>query len=277
MSQFLNALSRTYADPGLTGLCVRVLVVLVLAWLASYIFGQLLPRLIFALGPRKWRESFSPKRLVTLRDLIASSVRVFSYLVALIVILQMFINATVILAVVSLFSLAVSMSARPLVSDVFTGVTLLFEDQFAVGEKVELSGVMGTEGVMGTVEQVGLRTTYIRADSGELFIVPNGDVRVVRNFSRGEFSLASITVTVRADRVREALTLLQAVGRQAHSEIADIIEEPMVMSETGILAAETTLTLKVKTRLGQGAVVRSELLARAEKQLVEGEMRVVAG
>jgi small-conductance mechanosensitive channel len=276
-SQVLNWLSRAYADPGLPGICVRILTVLVLAWLASYLFGQMVPRLIFALGPRKWRESFSPKRLVTLRDLIASVVRVFSYLVALIVILQMFINATVILAVVSLFSLALSMSARPLVSDVFTGVTLLFEDQFAVGEKVELSGVMGTEGVMGTVERVGLRTTYIRADSGELFIVPNGDVRVVRNFSRGEFSLASITVSVRADRVREALTLLQAVGRQAHSEIADIIEEPMVMSETGILAAETTLTLKVKTRLGQGAPVRAELLARAEKRLVEGEMRVVAG
>ena len=277
MSQFLNSMSYTYADPGLLGTCVRILTVLVLAWLASYLVGRLLPRLIFALGPRRWRESFSPRRLVTLRDLIASFVRASAYLIALLVIFQMFVNATVILAVVSLFSLAVSMSARPLVSDVFTGITLLFEDQFAVGEKVELSGVMGTEGVMGTVERVGLRTTNIRADSGELFIVPNGDVRVVRNFSRGEFSLASITVSVRADRVREALTLLQAVGRQAHSEIADIIEEPMVMSETGTLAAETTLTLKVKTRLGQGAVVRAELLARAEQQLVEGEMRVVAG
>ncbi len=273
----MNSLSQAYADPGLLGICVRILTVLVLAWLASYSVGQLLPRLIFALGPRKWRESFSPKRLVTLRDLIASFVRVFSYLVALIVIFQMFVNATVIVAVVSLFSLAFSLSARPLVSDVFSGVTLLFEDQFAVGEKVELSGVMGTEGVMGMVERVGLRTTYIRADGGELFIVPNGDVRVVRNFSRGEFSLASIIVSVRADRLREALTLLQEVGRQAHSEIADIIEAPMVMSETGSLAAETTLTLKVKTRLGQGAVVRSELLARAGKQLVEGEMRVVAG
>jgi small conductance mechanosensitive channel len=277
MSQVLNSLSQAYADPGPLGIGVRILTVIVLAWLASYIVGRLLPRLVFALGPRKWRESFSPKRLVTLRDLVASFVRVFSYLVALIVILQMFINATVILAVVSLFSLALSMGARPLVSDVFTGVTLLFEDQFAVGEKVELSGVMGTEGVMGTVERVGLRTTHIRADSGELFIVPNGDVRVVRNFSRGEFSLASITVTVRADRVREAMTLLQEVGRQAHGDMADIIEEPMVMSETGALAAETTLVLKVKTRLGQGASVRAELLARAEKQLVEGEMRVVAG
>ena len=277
MSQFLNSLSQAYTDPGLLGACIRILTVFVLAWLASYMVGRLLPRLIFAHGPRKWRESFSSQRLVTLRDLIASFVRVFSYLVALIVILQMFINATVILAVVSLFSIALSMSARPLVSDVFTGVTLMFEDQFAVGEKVELSGVMGTQGVMGTVERVGLRTTYIRADSGELFIVPNGDVRVVRNFSRGEFSLASITVSVRADRIREALTVLQDIGRQARSDIADIIEEPMVMSETGSLAAETVLTLKVKTCLGRGAVVRAELLARADKQLVEGEMRVVAG
>ena len=271
----LNTLSRAYADPGLFGIALRIVTILVLAWLASHVLGRLLPRVIFVLGTRKWRESFNPKRLVTLRELIASVVRASSYLVALILILAMFIEPAAILATVSLFSLAFGLSARPFISDVFAGVTLLFEDQFAVGEKVELSGVMGTSGVMGIVEQVGLRTTYIRADTGELFIVPNGDVRVVRNFSRGEFSLASISVSVRADRVSEALALLQDIGRRAQAELADIVEEPMVMSETGTLAAETALTLKVKTRLGQGVAVRAELMARAQKELTERGIHVV--
>lgn len=267
MPDVLDTLSRAYADPGLLGYTLRIVTIVLLAWLASRSLGHLLPRALFALGPRKWRESFTAKRLVTLRDLIASVVRVSAYGVALILILQMFIDPTVILAAISVFSLSFALSARPLVSDVFAGITLLFEDQFAVGEKVELSGVMGTAGVMGTVERVGLRTTYLQSDSGELYIVPNGDVRVVRNFSRGEFSLASITVTVPAERVGEALAALQAIGRQAQNENGDIIESPLVLSETGLLGADTALTLKVKTRLGQGVVVRAELLSRVEQEL----------
>ncbi len=271
-----DTLSRVYSDPGLLGITLRAVTILILAGLASRLLGQLLPRIVFALGSRRWRRSFSPKRLVTLRDLIASVVRAVAYGVALILILAMIIDPTVILATVSLFSLAFGLAARPLISDVFAGVALLFEDQFAVDEKVELRDLMGTQGVVGAVEHVGLRTVHIRADSGELFIVPNGDVRVVRNFSRGEFSLASITVSVRADRVSEALALLQDIGRQARAEIADIVEEPLVLSETGTLAAETALTLKVKTRLGQGVAVRAELLARAQQELAGKGMHVLA-
>jgi small conductance mechanosensitive channel len=275
MTDLLDTLSRAYADPGLLGLSLRILTVLIIAWLASLVLGRLLPRFIFLLSPHKWRASVGPKRLITLRDLIASLVRAVSFATALIVILQMFIAPTTILAVAGLFSLALGLSARPLISDVFAGVTLLFEDQFAVGEKVELSGVMGADGVMGTIEHVGLRTTHIRADSGELFIVPNGDVRVVRNFSRGTFSLASITVKVRSDRVAEALSLLEAIGNHARSAISDITEEPMVISQTGALGTETDLTLKVKTRYGQGASVRAALLARAQQEFQEKGIHVV--
>ena len=275
MTEFIQSLTRTYADPGPTGVALRILTIWVVAWFASRVLGRIVPRLVFALGPRKWRESFRPQRLVTLRDLIASAGSAAAYLVAVILILNQFVDAAAILAVVSLFSLAFALSARPLISDVFAGVTLLFEDQFAVGEKVELSGVMGGTGVMGAVEYVSLRTTHIRADSGELYIVPNGDVRVVRNFSRGTFSLASITVKVRPDRVSDALSVLEAIGYQARSDISDIIEDPMVLSETGSLGAETELTLKVKTRFGQGAGVRAVLLARAQESFAEKGIHVV--
>jgi hypothetical protein len=86
MSQVLNSLSQAYADPGPLGICVRILTVVVVAWLASYLVGRLLPRLIFVLGPRKWRETFSPKRLVTLRTWSPVLCARLSCLVALIVI-----------------------------------------------------------------------------------------------------------------------------------------------------------------------------------------------
>jgi small conductance mechanosensitive channel len=276
MPEIADFLSRLYADPDLPGVAVRIATVLVAAWLVSRVLGRLVPRLVFALGPRKWRESFRPMRLVTLRGLIAGAASIFSFVVALVIILSMFFEPSTVLTVVGLFSAAFGLGARPLIADVLSGVLLLFEDQFAVGEKVELSGLMGSGGVMGSIERVGVRTTHLRADSGELFIVPNGDVRVVRNFTRGEFSLASVTVSVRAERVPEALAVLKDVAGRAHREFEDIVEEPMVISESGVLAAETAFTLKVKTRLGRGADVRAELLARIQRELVERGVHGVA-
>lgn len=214
MTEFLNTLSRIFTDPGLLSVSLRILTVLLLAWLVSRVLGRLLPRVVFAVGPRKWRESFRPMRRVTLRGLIAGITRILAFTVALIVILSMFFEPSTVLTVVGLFSAAFGLGARPVISDMLTGIILLFEDQFSVGEKVELSGVMGGGGVIGTIERVAVRTSHVRADSGELFIVPNGDVRV-----------------------GEALAVLQLVGREANEAIADIIEEPMVISETGMLAA----------------------------------------
>jgi small conductance mechanosensitive channel len=270
----LDTVGRAYADPSLSGHILRIATILLAAWLASGILGRLLPGVVFALRPRWWRTSTSAQRIVTLRELIASMTAVVSALVALALILALYISPSGV-ALLGLFSAAVGIAARPLIADVLTGITLLFEDQFTVGEKVELTGALGMNGVMGIVERVGARTTHIRADSGELFIIPNGDVRVIRNFSRGEFSIASITAKVRSDRVSEALSLLESIGRAARTEITDIVEDPMVLSETGTLGEETELTLKVKTRLGQGAAVRAALLARAQQALAEKGIHVV--
>src|SRR3990172_815975 len=116
MDQILDTLSRAYADRGPLGITLHILVILVTAWLVSLIVGRFVPRLVFAISPLKWRQSISPKRLLTLRDLIASVVRAFTFIVALIDILELFIDPAAILAVVRLFSFSLSMSARPPVS-----------------------------------------------------------------------------------------------------------------------------------------------------------------
>lgn len=270
----LDAVERAYAGSEPAGHILRVGTILLVTWLAGRVLKRWLPGIIFALRPRWWRTSVSAQRIVTLRELIASMTTIVSALVALALILALYISPSGV-ALIGLFSAAVGIAARPLIADVLTGITLLFEDQFTVGEKVELAGALGMNGVMGIVERVGARTTHVRADSGELFIIPNGDVRIIRNFSRGEFSIASITVKVRSHRVSEALELLESIGRRARDEIADIVEDPMVLSETGTLGEETDLTLKVKTRLGQGATVRAVLLSRAQQAFAEKGIHVV--
>jgi small-conductance mechanosensitive channel len=78
-----------------------------------------------------------------------------------------------ILAGVGIIGLAAGIGAQNLVRDVVTGFFILFEDQFAVGDYVNIAGVTGT------VEDMGLRVTKVREATGDLHIISNGEIKQV--------------------------------------------------------------------------------------------------
>jgi small conductance mechanosensitive channel len=205
----------------------------------------------------------SPERERTLLGLLANTLSLLAFALALLFSLAMFINAEALIWMVGLFSAAFGLGARPLVSDFLSGVSLLFEDTFAVGDKVELLEVEGV------VEAVNLRTTWIRAPTGELYIVPNGEVRVVRNFSRGLFSTASLTVRIEASQLARAVELLERTAADAQRQLPTLIEPWQVISRTGELGHHTELTILAKTRFGEAAEARPRLAAFVHERLAE--------
>lgn len=83
------------------------------------------------------------------------------------------------LATAGIGGIAIGLGAQSLIKDVISGGFLLGEQQIAVGDYVTLAGLTGT------VEDINMRTTRLRAGSGELHVIPNGIIDVVTNFSRG--------------------------------------------------------------------------------------------
>ena len=216
-----------------------------------------LVRRFFRYSIREDRLAFSERRARTLEGLL-TGLTTFSVIVvaAIWAILSLgILHANVLFPVLGLFSAGFGLGARPLVSDYLAGLTLLFEHSYGFGDKVEILEVIGT------VEHVGLRITEIRGDRGELFVVPNGDVRLIRNFSRGAFSLASVRVVVRATDLKRAIAVLEEVADHALALYKEeLVSRPEVISEEGELGNETPLTLRVKARFGQGAQLRRHLL-----------------
>jgi len=185
----------------------RICLFFFLAWLvhrlASRIAGRIVRLSRFTPEIRRPR----PERQETLQGLIASAISVVALAAATLASVGQFVDATTVVWMVGLFSAAFGLGARPLIGDVLAGINLIFEDALAMGEKVELLGVEGV------IEEVNLRTTWMRAPTGELYIVPNGEVRVVRNFSRGRFSTADIKLKIAATDLNRALPLLQELGK----------------------------------------------------------------
>jgi small conductance mechanosensitive channel len=160
--------------------------------------------------------------------------------------------------VLGLFSAAFGIAARPMVSDILSGIGFLFNETFDIGEKVEF--VLSTGSLQGVIEEVNLTTTIMRAPTGEQYTLPNGEIRVVRNFSRGKFSQVVVTLYVSLDQLAKALELLKGLGDESFHQLDDQVEPWQVISASNMAATKVELTILAKAVLGKGAELKLQLI-----------------
>lgn len=177
---------ETWINVGLVA--IKIVIIIIIAVLIVNIGKRVIRRLfkINIKGPMRKEE----RREQTLLKLLENTLSYVVYFSAILSILQEFsIDVKGLLAGAGVLGLAVGFGAQSLVKDVITGFFIIFEDQFSVGDYVKI----GT--AEGVVEEIGLRTTKIKSFTGELFILPNGTIAQVVNYSMKN-SLAIVDVTI---------------------------------------------------------------------------------
>lgn len=121
------------------------------------------------------------QRAGTISHALASLWRVVVWVVAgLLVLDQVGVNLAPLLAGAGIAGIAIGFGAQSLVRDYLSGMLILLEDQYGVGDSVNV-GANAT----GTVEDVNLRVTRVRSADGIVWFVPNGEIRTVGNASMG--------------------------------------------------------------------------------------------
>ena len=90
------------------------------------------------------------------------------------------VNVGALIAVSTVVGAAIGFGAQTLVKDLISGLFIVFEDQYGVGDRVQL------DGVTGVVERVGLRVTEVRDEDAVLWFIRNGEILKVGNFSQGK-------------------------------------------------------------------------------------------
>jgi small conductance mechanosensitive channel len=248
---------------------LRIAIYFLLAWLVYRLSRRIAGRFVRLnrFTPRRYR--LREERQTTLHSLIASIITFIAFLLAILFSLNLFIAGETLVWMIGLFSAAFGLGARPLISDFLTGVSFLFEDPFDVSEKVE---ILSIEGV---VEQVNLRTTLLRAPTGESYLIPNGEIRVVRNSSRGRFSVVKVTLKLAGADITEALTALEELSSEALLLLPNMLEPWRVISESGTIGQTTELTLLAKARFGKAAEMQPRLLALVQERLSEAGVELV--
>lgn len=172
---------------------IRVIGVWLLAILAYRILGLLARRIEKSVDDHD--ETFTTtleRRGKTIAQLLRSVGRVVIIGVAVLLTFNVFINIAPILAGAGILGLAVSFGAQSLVKDVISGFFILFENQFGLGDVIEVAGKSGT------VEKMTLRVVVLRDVYGIMHIVPNSEIKVVSNKTRG-WSRAVVDVGIARD------------------------------------------------------------------------------
>jgi small conductance mechanosensitive channel len=126
--------------------------------------------------------------------------------------------------------------------------------------------------VEGVIEAVNVRTTWMRAPTGELYIIPNGEIRVVRNFSRGRFSIATLAIRIATSSLHRALPLLEDLGEEAVALLPNMLEPWQVINESGTMGEHTELKIIARARFGEAATMRPRMQTLIQERLMDAEI-----
>lgn len=166
------------------------------------------------------------------------------------------------LAGAGIVGLAVGFGAQDLVKDFLSGVFMLLEDQFGVGDIIDVGGNTGV------VEAVSLRSTRLRSIDGTLWHVPNGEIRQVGNRSQ-EWSRALFDVDVSYDTdVDVALSIMGKVVSDLSQDpefSEDFLEEPKVLGVLALGADAVTLRAMAQVVPGRQWALGREFARRIKR------------
>ncbi|MBV5260637.1 mechanosensitive ion channel family protein [Synechococcus moorigangaii CMS01] len=184
-------------------------------------------------------------RVQTFSQVMRSVVTLIILVIALLVCLwSVNIDIAPILAGAGIIGLAVSFAAQNLLKDIINGFSIILEDQYAVGDVINVGSVTGL------VENINLRITQIRDAEGRLITIPNGEVRIVANLSN-QWSRADLNIPVPYQtNVDQALKILGEVAQKMYADDhwrSQIIEAPVVLGVDNFNERGMIIKLWIKT------------------------------
>lgn len=242
------------------------LIRIILIFFAARISIRLANPLIFKFfeKQKKMKKNVDVNRVNTMKGLLLSLVKYVIYFIAFTFIADLFVNVNGLVATAGIGGLAIGFGAQNLVRDIITGFFILFEEQFNVGSFIQI------DGIGGIVEEMGLRVTKIRDFTGDLHIIPNGEIKKVTNKSNGKMrALVEMSIAYEED-IDRAIEVLNEASKRLKEENSTILEGPTVLGVSKLGDSDVGISIMAKTvPMEQWAIER--LMRKTFKQAFDRE------
>jgi moderate conductance mechanosensitive channel len=258
-AQWLGRLDRLHL---LTPL--RILLMILAALVATFVVRVLVHRIVRRV-PNLRDKSRADQRSRTITTVLRSTLVAVIWLVVLVTVLgELGVNIGAFVATATIIGGALAFGAQTLVRDVIAGFFVIAEDQYGVGDVVDLGHASGT------VEQVTLRITRVRDGEGRVWFVPNGQIQRVANLSQ-EYSNAVLDIPFPiATPLAEATGALhRALEQFDHDEL---LQRPTVLGVHEVGDDRFELRISVRCSPGEQSNVRRSLRARLVEEIQQGRL-----
>ncbi len=243
----------------------RIVALLIFALLLQRLANRLVPSMVHAF-PRPNQEGSTLdqedilRRRETMSDALVRGVDILILVVVIFMVMsELGFDLTPLLASAGIVGLVIGFGSQVIVKDLFSGVAILVENQYSKGDVVQIAGITGV------VEEINLRRTIVRDGDGVVHSVPNGEIRVASNKTRGWAHMdVEVTIPYDAD-LDKAQALLNKVGMElaADESFAPLITEaPKVMQIAAFGPLGVLLKVGATTRPLKQGDVASELRRR---------------
>ena len=225
------------------GKLITIVIILVVAKMGLSIISKLIEK---SLTPLKKSKNYKKRisRANILIPLLQSISKYVIYFIAGVMVLrELGVDTTAIIASAGVVGLAIGFGAQSLVKDVLSGAFLLFEGIISVGDSVNVGEHSGT------VEVIGLRNIHLRKYSGELRVIPYGEVASFGNFNKGYMrAIVKVGVAYEQD-VERGMKILEDIADKWAEENKDIVlEAPIVQGVLSLGSSEVTLRVSIKVK-----------------------------
>ncbi|GAA4937578.1 small conductance mechanosensitive channel [Actinomycetospora succinea] len=274
-----------------TGIAVAVIVVVavILRFVINRVIGHVangagVPGLLSLLRKRRgvtdadriqaFGSARRAQRARTVSSVIRNAATILIFGTAFMMVLGQFgVNLAPVLASAGVVGLAIGFGAQNLVKDFLSGIFMLLEDQYGVGDHVDLGDAIGT------IERVGLRTTTVRDVTGMVWYVRNGTIERVGNGSQ-DHAVAVLDIPLALDTdVTHAATIAEeaavaAIDENGHG--GDVLDKPQVLGVESLSASGMTLRLTARTKPGRQWAVQRSMTERVVAALRADEVMLAA-
>jgi small-conductance mechanosensitive channel len=261
---------------------LKIALILALAWIVIRLGKRAIRALVVTVPKRvslpdddeeadeRFREE---QRNASIERLLVKLLRFTVWFVAVVMILDLLgINVTPVIVSAGILGLALSLGAQTLVKDLLGGMSIIVDRRLAVGDFVDLADATGHVGTSGIVEAVGLSSTTLRNGDGEIWHVPNGDIRWIGNLSE---RWARIVIDVRVDYGTD-LRATKAMFSAALAEVVDderyrgaVLERPAEPFVRELASDAVVMRATVRVERDRFESIKADALERIAEALAE--------
>ena len=203
----------------------------------------------------------------TIAHSMAAALRLFIYVGGTFLVLEEAgVDIKTILGGAAIVGLAFAFGAQNLMRDYFSGIMILLEDQYELGDVVTVGNVTGS------VERVNMRATVLRDLEGRVHFIPNGEIKQVTNRTY-EWAQAVFDINVSyKENVDEVMALLMELAQELRQDPKyknDILSDPVMLGVNEFGNAAVTLKFLIKTKGNRMWPIRREMLRRIKNKFDE--------